>query len=258
MAPKHDILIVDDEPIVVLSAQRTLVPAGLSVDHAGTVAEGLSKADSQGFNLVLADLMLPDHSGFDLVTELRRLRPELPIVVVTGYATLESAITCFKTGVFDFVAKPFETGELLGSVQRALRFQAAGKTSESHFEATDNNIEYYGLGKHVQVRVQPSGLAVVTLGVTFPHFMGKTLRIELPESGTTILQGNACAKIINREGEIHIVRAPLTGSVLEINSQLPGNMKLLDIDPFNRGWLVRMAPTQLKSELQHLTGFARC
>lgn len=258
MVAKHDILIVEDEPVVVLAAKRMLIPAGLHVDHAETVAEGRRKASSHEFRLNLVDLMLPDGSGFDLVSTLRESNPESPIIVVTGYATAESAIACFKAGVFDFVAKPFEIDELLGSVQRALRFQKSANAQTRQFAVSAENIECYGLGEHAQVRLQPSGPATITLGVTFPTFMGNILDMELPEVGTMILQGNACARIHNDLGEIHIVRAPLTGSVVEINHQLLENTKLLDTDAYGLGWFARILPTQVQTELQHLTSFAKC
>src|SRR6202012_4339691 len=84
-------------------------------------AAGLWRWVSQGDgNLVITDVVLPDESGFDLIPRIKRLRPDLPVVVMSAQNTLLTAITAAERGAFEYLPKPFDLKELTGVVQRAL------------------------------------------------------------------------------------------------------------------------------------------
>ncbi|HEU4401264.1 MAG TPA: response regulator [Candidatus Polarisedimenticolia bacterium] len=124
-----DVLVVDDEPVVREAVCRVLGAAGLSVATARDAASALAHPALASCRLALCDLMLPDRTGMDLLADLRRLRPDLPVVVITGYATADHAARAREAGAFDFLAKPFEAEELLTVVRQALetRVAAAGE-----------------------------------------------------------------------------------------------------------------------------------
>jgi DNA-binding NtrC family response regulator len=115
-----DVLVIDDEPVVRDAVVRVLRAENLAVATAADAASGLAHPDLRTCRLVLCDLMLPDRSGMDLLATLRALRPDLPVVLITGYATPDHAVRAREAGAADFLAKPFETEELLDVVRRCL------------------------------------------------------------------------------------------------------------------------------------------
>ena len=93
-------------------------------------ASAMTDAALATCRLVLCDLMLPDRSGFEVLHDLGTLRPGLPVVLITGYATRDHAARAQEAGAVDFLAKPFEARELMDCVQRALANPSASKEGE--------------------------------------------------------------------------------------------------------------------------------
>ncbi len=114
------ILIVDDEPVVREVLRTVLSRAGYATSDAATAAEGLALFADPSVDLVLLDLMLPDRPGLSLLPELREKRPDVPVVVVTAYSSVESAIAAMKEGAFHYVPKPFRNEEVVHLVAQAL------------------------------------------------------------------------------------------------------------------------------------------
>ncbi|HRY42619.1 MAG TPA: sigma-54 dependent transcriptional regulator [Thermoanaerobaculia bacterium] len=114
------VLIVDDEPVVREVLRTVLSRAGYATSEAATAAEGLALFADPAVDLVLLDLMLPDRPGLSLLPELREKRPDVPVVVVTAYSSVESAIVAMKEGAFHYVPKPFRNEEVVHLVAQAL------------------------------------------------------------------------------------------------------------------------------------------
>ncbi len=114
------VLIVDDEPVVREVLRTVLSRAGYATSEAATAAEGLALFADPAVDLVLLDLMLPDRPGLSLLPELREKRPDVPVVVVTAYSSVESAIAAMKEGAFHYVPKPFRNEEVVHLVAQAL------------------------------------------------------------------------------------------------------------------------------------------
>jgi two-component system nitrogen regulation response regulator GlnG len=118
--PSGTILIADDDAAIRTVLNQALGRAGYEVRTTGTAA-GLWRwvANGDG-NLVITDVVLPDESGFDLIPRIKKVRPDLPIVVMSAQNTLLTAITAAERGAFDYLPKPFDLKELTSVVQRAL------------------------------------------------------------------------------------------------------------------------------------------
>src|SRR6201985_3613858 len=114
------ILVCDDDSAIRTVLNQALGRAGYEVRTTGTAA-GLWRwvAAGEG-SLVITDVVLPDESGFDLLPRIKRLRPDLPVVVMSAQNTLLTAITATERGAFDYLPKPFDLKELTSVVQRAL------------------------------------------------------------------------------------------------------------------------------------------
>ena len=116
-----NILICDDEPILIDSVSRILEKEGYRFDTSTTGSECLKKAASRHYDIVLLDLMLPDISGQDVLKKLVTDSPTTSVVIITGQATLDNAVSTLKLGAADFIAKPFSPNELRVLLTRLTR-----------------------------------------------------------------------------------------------------------------------------------------
>ncbi len=115
------VLIVDDEDRVRFACRRVLEGEGLKVAEAADGQLGLDALEQYNPDLVLVDLMMPNMDGMEFMTRARETHPDLTMVVITGYATLEKAVEAMKQGADDFLAKPFKPSELRHVVERVLQ-----------------------------------------------------------------------------------------------------------------------------------------
>lgn len=127
-ANKHSVLVIDDEEIMRDVMGRLLTEEGYHVITAPTGEDGLERLKEEPADLVLLDLMLPGMGGLATLEELLRADADAIIVMVTAYASIESAVAATKAGAFDFITKPFKNEELLlviknGIEKRRLRFE---------------------------------------------------------------------------------------------------------------------------------------
>ena len=114
------ILIVDDEPVMQDVLGTLLRREGFQVTQAMTAADALGKADEHDFDLVLLDLMLPDRSGLEVLKELKARDPEIVVVVITAFSSVETAIVAMREGAFHYIPKPFKNQEVVLTVRKGL------------------------------------------------------------------------------------------------------------------------------------------
>ena len=119
---KTRVLLVEDEEKLRRVIQLQLQSAGMEVDQAGSAEAALRMADRA--DLVLTDLRLPWMSGQELLSLIRRQNSRTPVIVMTAYGTVESAVEAIKSGAFDFLMKPFSMDHLMAVIQKALEVQA--------------------------------------------------------------------------------------------------------------------------------------
>jgi two-component system response regulator AtoC len=117
------ILVVDDEEIVRESLAGWLDKDGYSVEQAADGFAALARLRDQPFSIVIADLKMPGMDGLALQAQARKLRPELAVVIMTAYATVDTAVTAMKQGAFDYLVKPFDPEELSMMMQKIVAQQ---------------------------------------------------------------------------------------------------------------------------------------
>ena len=115
-----NILVIDDEETMRDSCQQTLSRDGNRVAVAEDGLTGLAMLKKESFDLVILDLKMPGLNGMEVLKKLSEEHPKLAVVIITGYATVESVIEGMRTGAYDFIPKPFTPDSLLMSVKRAL------------------------------------------------------------------------------------------------------------------------------------------
>jgi signal transduction histidine kinase len=120
MLSNGDILVVDDEPLMLQSIRVMLSAQGYDVMTAGCGADAADCLGQGAVDLVLLDIMLPDMDGYELMGRITETYPDIPVIVITGHASTESAIAALRQGAYDYLRKPFEYEELLKTVGNAV------------------------------------------------------------------------------------------------------------------------------------------
>lgn len=121
MDDKTRILIIDDEDIVLKSCLRILKNEAYEIDTVYSGEEGLKKISDKDFDIVITDLKMPGLSGMEVLATLRKNKPEITVIIFTGYATVENAREALKMGAFDYIPKPFTNEELRTVVDNAVK-----------------------------------------------------------------------------------------------------------------------------------------
>ncbi len=114
------VLVIDDKDSMRQMLSKTLESEGYQVDTVKDGEGGLEKAREKRYDLVLADLKLPKMDGLEVLSSLKELDPEVAVIMMTAYGTIESAVKSIKEGAFDFLTKPFDTDHLSVLIRRAL------------------------------------------------------------------------------------------------------------------------------------------
>jgi len=117
---KIKVLVIDDEQIILDSVTKILGGENYEVDTALSSRQGLDWAIQNPYDLVLTDIRMPDIGGMRVLRDIKRAKPSLPVAIITGYATVQSAVQAMKLGATDYLEKPFTPEELVGVVTSAL------------------------------------------------------------------------------------------------------------------------------------------
>jgi DNA-binding NtrC family response regulator len=135
---KPRVLVVDDEPIIAENLRLALEREGYEVDTAAGTVSAMLSLEQREFSLALVDLVLPDGDGLHLLRLLRSRDPSLEVIIMTGHSSIAKAIEATKQGAFYFVAKPFDSDEMLTLLGKALeRRRLLAETSELRRKLVD-------------------------------------------------------------------------------------------------------------------------
>src|SRR5580704_12070011 len=118
--PKGRILVVDDEVDIRESLETLLSLEGYSVDLAENATDGLKRAESVSYDLILLDLMMPDRSGMEVLHDIRERDTETPVFMITAYGSVEVAVNALKAGANDYFSKPWDNEKLLIEIERMI------------------------------------------------------------------------------------------------------------------------------------------
>ncbi|HUU85215.1 MAG TPA: sigma-54 dependent transcriptional regulator [Phycisphaerae bacterium] len=122
--PGARLLLVDDDRIILDSLGEFLRLEGYEVDGVAKVADALAALERRTYNIAITDVNMPESDGFELLGLLRRRFPEVVVIMITGYGTIESAVEAIKMGAYDYLTKPIIDDEIRLVVERALNQQA--------------------------------------------------------------------------------------------------------------------------------------
>jgi len=164
------ILIADDDASIRTVLNQALGRAGYDVRTTATAAGLWRWITSGDGNLVITDVVLPDESGFDLIPRIKRVRPDLPIVVMSAQNTILTAITAAERGAFEYLPKPFDLKELTAVVQRALAMPQSRREAQTTHEPGEERLPIIGRSPAMQeiyrviARLTQTDLTVMIMG----------------------------------------------------------------------------------------------
>lgn len=118
------ILIADDDAVIREGLRRILSKEGFNVETVSNGHAALQRLDQQRFKLLITDLKMPGKSGLEVLESVRKCQPELPVILITGYAAIDNAVEAMKNGATDYLAKPFNNDEIIDKVKKALAARA--------------------------------------------------------------------------------------------------------------------------------------
>ncbi len=132
------VLIVDDETTIIESLEGILSDDGFEVMHAFNGYEALKKIEQESPDIVLLDIWMPGMDGIETLKEIKKITPNLPVVMITGHGTIESAVDATKSGAYDFLEKPLSIDKVMVTINNALNFR---KLEEENMYLRKKSIE---------------------------------------------------------------------------------------------------------------------
>ena len=132
------VLIVDDEVTIIESLKGILSDDGFEVIHAYNGYEALKKIEAESPDIVLLDIWMPGMDGIETLKEIKKIAPNLPVVMITGHGTIESAVDATKSGAYDFLEKPLSIDKVMVTINNALNFR---KLEEENIYLRKKSIE---------------------------------------------------------------------------------------------------------------------
>jgi len=139
------ILIVDDEEGMRRLLARLLFKAGYETATAANGAEALALIESDHFDLVVTDIQMPEMDGLQLLQEIRSFDPELPIIVITAYGTVENAVAALRAGASDYITKPFENDDILLTLERVFEHSRLRDENRYLHEQIEQRYSFAGI-----------------------------------------------------------------------------------------------------------------
>lgn len=264
--PKAKILCVDDEPVILDSFRKILVLDGYSVDTVENGKEALGLIQMHHYDFVFTDLKMPVMDGVEVTKSVKHLRPDIDVVIITGYATVETAVECMKFGAMDYVQKPFTEDELLDFVKKILiqrqdriQKQLKPKVHITHLAEAKHFMSYefaipggvFISPGHCWVSMEQNGAIKIGIDDFAKKLIGKVDSIELPNLGMAILAGQPLFSI--KQGNRSVTfNSPISGKVTRINTVLQNNLEPLGITPYGTNWLCIIDADDLDKELKIL------
>ena len=265
-SPRARILAVDDEPVILDSFRKILVLEGYSIDTVESAEEALGLVRQNDYDFVFTDLKMPGMDGLDLTKAVKHLRPDIDVVVITGYGTIETAVETMRFGAMNYVEKPFTADELAEFTKTCLIRRQSRIEQQTPptvrvvtvpgTESDSPNIINVPGGlfvspEHTWVGVGVTGEGRIGLDDLALKTLGTIEEIEFPSKSSHVAKGDPL--FVARRGDRRLVfPSPLTGTISKVNHELTYQLEVLARRPASTGWICAIEPENLSAELATL------
>lgn len=264
--PKAKILCVDDEDIILDSFRKILVLDGYSVDTVNSGPEAMNLIKSNHYDFVFTDLKMPVMDGVEVTKLVKNLRPDIDVIIITGYATVETAVDCMKFGAMDYVQKPFTEDELLEFTKKSLvkrqdRIQKQLKPRVHIAHISEK--EKIGSGEfaipggvfisegHCWAAVAQDGTVKIGIDDFAKKIIGKIDNINFPNLGMIVTKGQPLFTVKQGNKSVQF-NSPISGQIKAINHELIDEIEILDYTTYDKNWVCTIDAEKLDTEIQQL------
>lgn len=252
MAEQPRLLVVDDEEAICEGCRRIFTRQGFHVSKSNQPDEGLRRATAEDYAAILLDIKMPEMSGLDFLSRLRTAHCDTPVILMTGYPSVPTAISAVQLGAAGYVMKPFTPEEITQAVysflpkDEAFALAAAAETPDAETAAPLFWHEAW------LRRVQDDQYRV---GALVPGVDANEIsQVRLPSIGQVVYQGLPLAEIVFADGKRRVVPSPLTGVVQAANPQSVADLAAaLVADPCGQGWIAEVCATRAEEDLPACT-----
>lgn len=249
MADDRKLLVVDDEEVVCQACRRIFSRQGFQVETNTDARQGLMLATATDYTIILLDIKMPNMDGIQFLECLREKKPDVPVLIITGYPSVPNAAAAMRLGASDYVTKPFTAEEVTWAVQRVLRMQQvlSGESEDAAREREAALVEMANIEtlfweeSWVQIAVDESA----SVGAVLPGLRGASITaVRLPKIGEVVYQGLPLAGVSVAGKPMLTVPSPVSGVVAVINDILARRPQLLASDPCGEGWIAGICTTR--------------
>jgi len=264
--PKARILAVDDEAIILDSFRKILAVAGYSIDTVEKGREALGLLLKRDYDFVFTDLKMPEMDGLEVTKAVKHLRPDIDVIVITGYASIETAVETMKYGAMDYVQKPFTEDELIAFFNKSLirrkdrierQMKPTVRLIDSSTKESDSKHEFnvpagiFVSQNHTWVNIEMNGTARVGIDDFARKIISKIDAVELPKLNKSIKKGEPLFTITRNSHAISIA-SPVSGKITLVNAEHGEHPGWIASKPFELSWMCCIEPSNLAQELQAL------
>lgn len=264
--PRARILAVDDEPIILDSFRKILVVAGYSIDTVEKGKEALGLILKRDYDFVFTDLKMPEMDGLEVTKAVKHLRPDIDVIVITGYASIETAVETMKYGAMDYVQKPFTEDELIEFFNKSLirrkdRMERQMKptvrlitpSAKESGSQREFNVPagIFVSRNHTWVNIELNGTARIGIDDFFRKIVSKIDGVDLPKLNKEIKKGETLFSIKHDSHTVNI-SSPLSGKVTLLNTEHIEHPELIALNPFELSWMCCVEPSNLAEELHSM------
>jgi CheY-like chemotaxis protein/glycine cleavage system H lipoate-binding protein len=242
MTYRANVLVVDDEKIVCDSCRKILGGQGHNVQAVFNGRDALRKVEEDKYDVLIADWKMPDINGMEVLRIVKKNHPDIIVIMITGFPSVESAVTAMRLGVSNYVPKPLNPDDLTEALHKALEERSTGRNGRFYYQ------------KYIWARMLENGNIEVGVNHTFRESMGDIMYVDLPCHQTRSEHGKLFIRILTADKQMHKLYVPIHGRVTEINHQINFKTDLINKDPMGKGWILRMEPSGLEEDLKSWSG----
>jgi CheY-like chemotaxis protein len=254
MSDHKNILIIDDEDVVIDSIKKVLELEKLTSDSVHDAETGLRLASQIKYDLIICDIMLPAMDGFEFLLSLNSYKINTPVIMTTGYSTLENAVKSIYYGAINFIPKPFTIDEVISAVKRGMIYS---KLKKENFTKNGAPLvtcpaPFYRLGCTSWIKNENDGTVKVGATSVYLETVEPIEKIDFLQNGDLLTQAVSMASFNSAEDVVHPLLSPISGRIVTINEKLLHDKLIIEKDPYFEGWIYSIIPNELDYELSQL------
>jgi len=254
MSDNPKLLVVDDEEVICQACRRIFSRQGFQVEVNTDAAAALAWATERDYGVILLDIKMPRMDGIEFLEKLRQKKPDVPVLIMTGYPSVPNAAAAIRLGAADYVTKPFTPEEITRAVQRVIKLRHETDGAGAPAPASTDVKSPAAVAEEVLFlneswfRLESDGSACA--GAVLPGLRAATIQgIRLPRIGEVVYQGLPLAGVSVANKPLVIVPSPISGVIAAVNEALLADPAPLLSDPCAEGWIACICTTRYEDEV---------